>query len=134
MTTVIESAFAGDSHGMIMADAGEKAGISFRKTITAAAANFMGASLIGQDDGRIEFQMDDFRKDAEFFGQEKTERFARKAARLGVLFDQAVQQELPFFSNIGMTAIHFVRDMTAAAQANGEDAALMSAKMARFAA
>ncbi|MDN5567770.1 MAG: hypothetical protein L0G27_03300 [Paracoccus sp. (in: a-proteobacteria)] len=134
MKTVIDAAFVGDSHGVIMIKSAEAAQLEFKRAITAAAPNFIGAEFSEAEDGSVHFQISQFRKDDQFFGEERTQRFARKAAKLDVLFRQTFNLRLPIYANVGMTAVHFVRDLTAAAQANGQDAALMSAKIARAAA
>ncbi|WP_108503140.1 hypothetical protein [Paracoccus indicus] len=134
MKTVIEAALVGDSHASVMIKSGEARGLEFRRAIAAAAPNFIGAEFTTAQDGRTRFQISSLRQDEALFGAERTERFARKAAKLDVLFRQAFDLRLPIYANVGMTAIHFVRDLTTAAQANGQDGTLISARIARAAA
>ncbi|WP_378946201.1 hypothetical protein [Paracoccus sp. R86501] len=134
MKTVIEAALVGDSHASVMIKSGEAKGLEFKRAIAAAAPNFIGAEFTTDDDGKTRFQISQQRRDDTVFGADRTERFARKAAKLDVLFRQAFDLNLPIYANVGMTAIHFVRDVTTAAQANGQDGTLISARIARAAA
>lgn len=131
MKTVIEAALVGDSHAAIMINSAEDAGLQFKCPIAAASPNFVGAGFITDAEGGVHFRISEFRRDEAFFGSEKTERFARKAAKLDVLFRLAFNWKLPVYANVGMTAVHFVNDLMAAAEANGQDGALISAKIAR---
>lgn len=131
MTTVIDAALVGDSHASVMIKSGEAAGLEFKRAIAAASPNFVGAEFVTGQDGRVDFQLSQLRRDDGFYGADRTERFARKAAKLNVLFRQAFALKLPIYANVGMTAIHFVRDIMTAAQANGQDGTLISAKIAR---
>lgn len=134
MKTVIEAALVGDSHAAIMINSAEDVGLQFKCPIAAAAPNFVGAGFVTDENGDVHFRISEFRKDEAFFGAEKTERFARKAAKLDVMFRHAFNWKLPIYANVGMTAVHFVGDLMAAAEANGQDGALISAKIARAAA
>lgn len=131
MKTVIDAALVGDSHASIMIKSGEDAGLQFKCPIAAAAPNFVGAGFVTDENGDVRFKISEFRKDEAFFGTEKTERFARKAAKLDVMFRDAFKRKLPVYANVGMTAVHFVNDLMVAAEANGQDGTLLSAKIAR---
>ncbi|RJE81721.1 hypothetical protein [Paracoccus sp. JM45] len=134
MKTVIDAAFVGDSHGTTIQVAGERNEIVFQCPITAASAMYVGSTLADDGEGNITFEMQPFRLDEERNGVARAKHRAHKASQLGTAFKKAFNSNLPVYSNIGMTARNFVLGIVSAANANGQDPANISTKIARAAA
>lgn len=134
MTTVIEAAFVGDSHGAIVEQAGRDAGIVFRAPITAASAMFLGSSFVSDEKGGIAFRIDQARLDDARVDPQRAKHRLHKSQLLSSRFQSAFSAGLPAYSNIGMTARNFVLGLAAAAKANRQDAGDISGKIARLAA
>jgi hypothetical protein len=113
MPTVINAAFIGDSHGMIVHAAAAKNEMTFQTEITSASATFRHAYFDTDETGALKFLMEAGRVDPERHTAAKVNYRINKANIMSASFQSLFNAPLPIFSNIGMSARPFALQMTA---------------------
>ncbi|MDO5648009.1 hypothetical protein [Paracoccus sp. (in: a-proteobacteria)] len=117
-----------------MSDAAFRHNICFEMLECRASPVFLNASLEYDPGGLHVFNISPEYLDAGTYGEHKVRKRINRQGIITKAIRKASATRLPVYTNIGMTATHFSRQLAVAASANGEDPSLLSSRSIKAAA